>query len=260
MYNKPVITLLTDFGDRDGFTGIMKGIIAGINPDAGVIDISHQIEQGDINSAAFVLASSYKYFQEKSIHVVVVDPGVGSQRRPILVQTQNYYFIAPDNGVLKWIYAENKNVNVYHLNNPKYFLPEISQTFHGRDVFAPIAAHLSNGIAVTKLGTRITDYLTGKLELAEQKRNQIAGKVVYIDRFGNLITNIPKTLFTNKNLKSIRIKETVINKISQYYAQETTDSLVALVGSHNFLEIALVNGNAQKFLNVQIGEPVIIDL
>src|SRR3990172_5235382 len=172
-----VITLLTDFGNQDAYVGIMKGVIAGINPFANIIDICHSIPPQDIFSGAYLLYTSYKYFPRKTIHVAVVDPGVGSRTDIVCVETKDYFFLVPDNGLLSFILQEERPKSIFRVTNNKYFLPSPSNTFHGRDVFAPVAAHLSLGVKPQKMGIKI---------------NQLEHKIIYIEKFRNLITNIKK--------------------------------------------------------------------
>jgi len=191
MEPSPIITLTTDFGYRDPFVGIMKGVILNINPLANIIDITHGISPQNIMEAAFTIEMSFASFPSKTIHVVVVDPGVGSVRRPILVITDHYYFIGPDNGIFSQIYNLSESLNVIHLTAEHYFMAQISSTFHGRDMFAPAAAWLSKGINVSNFGDPIDDYVNMPISVPVMPtKNIIEGEVIYIDLFGNVITNI----------------------------------------------------------------------
>src|SRR6266478_233225 len=187
----PLITLTTDFGTRDWFAGTMKGVILGIHPRAKVVDLTHEIAPGDIWSGAFALNAACHFFPKGTIHVAVVDPGVGSSRRAITVQTTDYIFVGPDNGVLSWALAKQEIKAVHELENVDYFLPDVSATFHGRDVFAPVAAHLSRGVPVRKLGPRLKDFVRLPWPEVARRPGAITGEVIFIDRFGNAITNIP---------------------------------------------------------------------
>ncbi len=187
---KNIITLTTDFGTRDYFSGAMKGVILGINPEARIIDISHEVASHDIWGAAYLLGAAYEYFPQYTIHVVVVDPGVGSQRRPVLAVTDKHYFIAPDNGVLSFIYADPGFSKVIHLTADHYFREGQGSTFNARDVFAPAAAWLSKGIEANNFGEEITDYVRFNIPRSRKEGNEVAGEIVYIDKFGNAITNI----------------------------------------------------------------------
>ncbi|HLG30718.1 MAG TPA: SAM-dependent chlorinase/fluorinase, partial [Candidatus Brocadiales bacterium] len=191
MKKRHVITLLTDFGTKDSYVGIMKGIISGINPDANIIDLCHEIGRQDIFEGAYVLYSSYKFFPAGTIHVAVVDPGVGTKRKIICAKIRDYLFLAPDNGILSLVLTDEKPRLIIEVTNKKHFLPEISNTFHGRDIFAPVAAYLSRGINPLKLGKRLTKIKRIELPHPDaSKQGVLKGKVIYIDVFGNLITNI----------------------------------------------------------------------
>src|SRR3989442_15159550 len=180
-----LITLATDFGFSDWFVGTMKGVILGIAPRAAIVDITHEIPAGDIRAGAFALRASYRFFPKGTVHVVVVDPGVGSERKAIVVETDNYFFIGPDNGVLSWALAKERIKTIRALENEHYFLHPISGTFHGRDIFAPVAAHLASGVPTRKLGPVSKDFMRLPWPEPKRARNRIEAKIVCIDRFGN---------------------------------------------------------------------------
>jgi len=256
-----IITLTTDFGLKDPFVGIMKGVILSINPKVTLVDLTHNITPQNVKEATFALHSAYRFFPKGTIHVVVVDPGVGSKRRPLLVQTQDYFFIAPDNGVLELIFRENKP-KVYHLNNPQFFLKKISATFHGRDVFAPIAAYLTLSIPPEKLGKEINDYNRLDWPLPQIENDTLKGTIIYIDRFGNLITNISQRLFQDFIKNSpflIKIKGVTLNQIAPYYQAVPPGEIIAIWDSSDYLEIACSLGNAQEKLGVKVGEKVEVE-
>ncbi len=261
-----IITLTTDFGLKDPFVGIMKGVILSICPQVTLIDLTHNITPQNIKEATFVLAGAYRFFPKGTIHVIVVDPGVGSQRRPLLAETPNHFFIAPDNGVLELIYQKEK-VKVYHLNRSEYFLPQISATFHGRDIFAPVAAHLAHGVSPNALGEEITDFVRLNWPYPESSGRRLRGEVVYIDRFGNLITNISKEDFA-KFIKPfgqpaslrIHIKDITLDHISPFYLAERPGTILALWDSSDYLEIACCLGNAKERLGVGVGEIVVVEI
>ena len=254
-----IITLLTDFGYRDGFVGTMKGVILGINPKARIVDISHGIVQGDIDAASFVLNGAYCYFPSGTIHTVVVDPGVGSDRRAIAAQVDDYFFVAPDNGVLSMIFAKAAKPRVYNLTKREYHLSSISHTFHGRDVFAPIAAHLSNGIPIQELGTLITDSIIRTSKQPQVKSGAIHGEIIYIDVFGNLITNISSGLlndiFPSGKFK-IEVGEQIIPRICSSYTSQGHNKLLAIINSFDLLEIVVRDSNAAKELKLFRGGSV----
>jgi len=254
-----IITLTTDFGERDGFVGVMKGIILGINPKAKIIDITNEIERQNIDQAAFVIKNSFSFFPEGTIHIVIVDPGVGSLRRIIVIDYTNYVFLAPDNGVLKYVLSEKKNFRVYDVVNKDYFLKNVSSTFHGRDIFAPVSAYLSLGTDIEKFGPEVSDYIKGESFEPFKKGNKIIGKVIYCDRFGNIITNVKKDEVPEKYQEkdiSINIKDLNIKEISRFYSDGGKNRPIALFGSSGFLEIAVYLGNAEKSLDVKIGDSV----
>ncbi len=187
-----VITLLTDFGAQDAYVGIMKGVIAGMNPFADIIDICHNVPPQDIFSGAYLLYTAYKYFPKKTIHVAIVDPGVGSKRDILCVETENYLFLSPDNGLLSFVIQEERPKSIHRVTNDKYFLPALSSTFHGRDVFAPVAAHVSLGVKPRQLGIEINRLAQLEMPVPVHKNGQVGGEVISVDRFGNLITNISR--------------------------------------------------------------------
>ena len=251
---KSLITLLTDFGRKDHYVGTMKGVILSINPQVNIVDLCHEIDQGDIDAAAFVLSAAYRYFSKGTIHLVVVDPSVGSERRALAVKTKDHYFIAPDNGVLSPVFRAETDARVFHLTNKEYMLPEPGFTFHGRDVFAPVAAHLSTGMAVEKLGKPVDDFIVSRPTEPRLAGNKITGQVVYTDRFGNLVTNIARSYL--RNVEEIRLDHIRLKAIVDYYGQVEEGVAAALIGSHGNLEICIRNGNAATSLNVQKGDPV----
>lgn len=257
--DKRIITLITDFGIRDGYVGVMKGVIAGINPDALVIDISHEVAPQDISEAALIIRDSYRYFPKGTVHLAVVDPGVGGSRRPIVIETSDYIFVGPDNGVFTPIYESKEVLRVIELSNRDMFLPYVSGTFHGRDIFAPTAANLSKGLPVSIFGSEITDYVKIKSFSPEFKGNLMIGEVSYVDNFGNLITNIDKeTLsgFIGDEEFIIEIKGRSIPGLRRTYAEGEKGELLALMGSSDRLEIAVNHGNAGYTLGAGKGSPV----
>lgn len=259
------ITLTTDFGYKDPYVGIMKGVILYINPHAGIIDISHGIPPQDIMEASLVLRSSYNYFPNGTIHVAVVDPGVGNNRRPILVSTQYYYFIGPDNGIFSFAFEENHKVR--HLMATHYFLPSEDSTFDGRDVFAPVAAWLSKGIDAENFGEPIDDYVKMSIPRPEKVAdNLLEGEILSIDRFGNVSSNISrkdiKDLLNSEGplgdipeLK-IMIKGQEIRGLSRFYAQTFNKGPAAIINSSGLLEIYIYRGNAAKLLELKKGAKI----
>lgn len=239
---KRIVTITTDFGLEDHYVGAMKGAILSINPDARIIDISHEIPPHDIFKGAFTLRNFYRYFPKGTIHVAVVDPGVGSQRKPIAVEADGAIFVGPDNGVFSFIYRGSKSVKVFEITNSKYMLSDVSFTFHGRDIFAPAAAHLSLGVSVEDLGKRVRKPVELPIKEPEVRKNEIIGEFIYLDSFGNLVTNIPSDLL--KHESTIFIGKRVIKGISKSYADVSIGKLVAVLGSSGFLEISVNQGRA----------------
>lgn len=257
-----IITLTTDFGLSDGFVGMMKGVILGINPNATIVDITHDIAPQNIEQGAFLFANAFKYFPANSIHIVVVDPGVGSTRRPIAAQVGATIFVAPDNGVLTPAMETLKPLpRVVHLNRAEYWLKRVSRTFHGRDIFAPVAAHLSLGVPLESLGDPVNDWVRLPPSQASWRAsNEIVGRIVHIDRFGNAITNIGEEMLTG--MDRARIEVTIGGKtwqgIQPTYAMVRQGETLALISSSGYLEIAVREGNAAQAWGLRLGDEVLV--
>lgn len=259
-----IITLTSDFGTRDGYVGTMKGVILRINPDATIVDITHEIAPQNTEQGAFLFAASAKYFPANTIHVVVVDPGVGSTRRGIAVQAGETIFVAPDNGVLTKALGDKVSdsaVRAVQLTKAKFWLPFVSSTFHGRDIFAPVAAHLSLGTGIEALGEPITDWV--RLPAFWPTRRGTdgwVGRVTHIDRFGNIVTNIEADLLVNSDPRMVvvEIGGKKIVGLKRTYADAAEGELIALIGSGSDLEIAQRNGNASKTLGIVSGAEVVV--
>ena len=254
-----VISLITDFGLKDNFVGVMKAVILKINPQAQIVDICHEVKPHDILEAAFLLRSSFKYFPNGSVHLVVVDPGVGSERKKLLVKTKDYFFIAPDNGVLSLALKGQAPLKIIEITNKKYFLKPTSDTFHGRDIFAPTAAYLSKGQNFSKFGRRIKSIKELSLPQVKMTSKGLTAEIIYIDRFGNLVSNIDKEMLDNfikgKKFK-IYIKDKTIEKLSHSYNKGAYLKPLALIDSFNYLEIALNCGSARDYLGIGKGTPI----
>jgi S-adenosylmethionine hydrolase len=257
-----LITLTTDFGTADHFVGAMKGVILGIAPRAQIVDITHQIEPYAVNEAAFVIAQTWRYFPKRTVHVVVVDPGVGTARRPILAETGGQFFIAPDNGVLSMIYDSSPH-KVRVISNPKLMNKIVSRTFHGRDVFAPAAAHLLRGVARAKFGKLIQDYVrSSTLQPQQVSRNWYLGAILKVDRFGNLITNLHIDHFPEVKTRPFELRAGLerIHRLALTYAETAIGEVFVIVGSSGYLEIAANQSSAQKLIGCGAGAPVELDI
>jgi S-adenosyl-L-methionine hydrolase (adenosine-forming) len=244
----------------DGFVGTMKGVILRIQPRAAVVDITHEIAPGNIRGGAFALAASCRFFPKGTVHLAVVDPGVGSPRKAIAVQTAKSVFVGPDNGVLSWALAREKSRAIHALENEAYFLKPISRTFHGRDVFAPVAAHLSRGVPIRKFGPALKDFVRLDWPETRVRRGGFEGEVVYIDRFGNAITNLEGGLLRGSDGASCEIyaRHRRVCPLKTFYQAVAPKTPVALVGSSGFLEIAVNGGSAAKALGLAIGTRVVL--
>lgn len=266
MAGKQIISITTDFGEDDHFVGVMKGVMLKINPEATIVDINHQVSSYDIFDGAYSLAQSYHYFAPGTVHLVVVDPGVGSGRRPILVETKDYKFVAPDNGVLSLVYEREESVEVRHITSDQYFLSPVSNTFHGRDIFSPVAAWVSRGLDSAKFGNVITDYARFT-SLRPERVNEglVKGVAIKLDKFGNIITNIrpadvPQLFEENPPPFRITIKGREISRLSKSFAEGKPSEIFALLGSSGFLEICTNCGSAAKELDADRGAEVEISL
>ncbi len=261
----PIITLLTDFGMADYFVGAMKGAILSVNESARIIDITHEIPPHDVRAGAFVLRAAYQTFPANTIHVAVVDPGVGSARRPILINAQEHSFIGPDNGLFSFVYeSEAATQRVFHLNREQYFRPNVSATFHGRDVFAPIAGALANGVPASELGDEIKDYVRqDKITPRFFADGHIEASIIHIDRFGNCVTNLTRRELTDERIAhgiQLIVGDQTITSFQRFFAEGTATSskLFAVWGSAGFLEIAASCDSAARLLNAQSGQQVFL--
>jgi len=245
-----IITLTTDFGESDPYVAMMKGVILSINPDAKIIDISHQIPAGSIQEGGLIIKESYTYFPSGTVHVGVVDPGVGGTRRPIAVLVDNYFFVGPDNGLFSTIIETQRHAVVIHLKETKYWMQSISPTFHGRDIFAPVAAHLSLGVNPFLMGEKIDNPTPLAYPLPHKNNSDLVGEIIRVDHFGNLITNITREhlspFLASKDL-IITVGRLTLKKISTTYNDVPEDQPLALIGSSDLLEIAINMGRAADY-------------
>ncbi|MCE2500353.1 MAG: SAM-dependent chlorinase/fluorinase [Dehalococcoidia bacterium] len=276
----PPIVLLTDFGLADAYVGMMRGVIASVNPDIPVIDLTHGIGPQDIRHGAVVLADSHRYFPPHSIFVAVVDPGVGTDRAAILLDTPDGRYLAPDNGLLTLVcreyapsFGEDETSSptalpgvcrAWRLTNPAYWQHPVSDTFHGRDVFAPVAAHLSRGVPPDSLGEPEDAIVALPLPSPRPEGNTVRGQVIFADAFGNLVTDITENVLSGMGISSgdpsvtVRVAGCAIAGLSRTFHHPPGDGLRALLGSHGRLEVVVVNGNAAQFLRVKSGDPVVV--
>ncbi|RJQ44210.1 MAG: hypothetical protein C4538_10695 [Nitrospiraceae bacterium] len=266
MVERPIVTLTTDYGLKDSFVGMLKGVILGINPNAKIIDITHNIERHNILQASQVIGMSYRYFPPATIHVVVVDPGVGGERRPILVITENHYFIGPDNGVFTPIFEKEYSnfFKVLNLTSSHYFLPINGATFHGRDIFAPVAAWLSKGVDSQKFGVQISDHL--KINIPKpllSGDNTIQGEVISIDNFGNASSNITMDDLSKLAPIDEKHKFKILFKGNKllfvnYYAEANDSSLYATINGFGHLELFVNQDNASRLFSITMHDPIVV--
>ena len=257
-----MITLTTDFGLKDPYAAEMKAVILGICPHAVIVDITHEIAKFNIRMGAYVLASATPYFPKGSIHVAVVDPGVGTQRRPIVIQTKQSFFVGPDNGLLILAAEKQDITSIYELTNPQLMLPKVSSTFHGRDIFAPAAAHLLNGVKPAEFGPEIHEVAKPEFAKATGRNGVLVGEVLHVDGFGNIITNITEREVAQSHVKGAVSVELPSGRLTlrfcKAYGETKPDEPLALIGSHGFLEISVNQGSAAEKFKTKTGDKVIV--
>ena len=266
-----IVTLTTDFGIDDPYIGILKGVILSVSPSANIVDIKHSIVPQNIAEASFVIGNSYRFFPKNTLHTVIVDPTVGSSRRLVILETQNGTFIAPDNGLLSHVLEDHgeltlidndnsvtvpSNCKAYWVNEREYWLSSISSTFHGRDIIAPVVGHLLSGVAPSKVGESINVLHYTPRSKPLLGKDRITGTIVYSDRFGNLISDIPVALLSSMTYPSFQIGERHITGFYKYYSEG--HALIGLIGSFNTLEIAFVNGNASEVTGAKVGDRIVV--
>jgi S-adenosylmethionine hydrolase len=262
--SNPIITLTTDYGTSDHLAGVLKGVILRILPNATVVDITHQVVPVDLLDGALTIGSAYSYFPPRTVHVVVVDPGVGTERRPIVVTGDQHFFVAPDNGVLSLVYDREPSVKVRHITAEHYFLTPVSGTFHGRDIFAPVAAWLAKTYQTEVFGDEITDFVRFTLPRPKPAGTALKGVVLRVDTFGNLMTNfmaedVPAVMASSGKIK-LQIGNTRVERLTQTFAQGAAGEPIALVGSSGYLEVALNRGHAARTLGAGRGTEVTLEL
>ncbi len=266
MANRPLITLTTDFGLNDHFVGTIKGVILDIAPEAEIVDICHAVQAFDVLDGALTIAQAYSYFPNGTVHLVVVDPGVGTARRPILLSTGRHYFVAPDNGVLSLVYAREERLQVRHIDAAHYYRQPVSNTFHARDIFAPVAAYLAKGVEVAKFGEAITEFVRFNAPKPKATEgNTLRGVILKVDRFGNMITNftpqdVPALFQTNPPAFKILVGKREITEIHANYAEGAPNEVFGILGSMGYLEIAANRAAAAQIIGSGKGSEVNIVL
>jgi S-adenosylmethionine hydrolase len=257
MKKHKVVVLLTDFGTSDQYVASMKGVILSLAPRANIVDLSHHISPQNITQAAFLLWSSHSYFPKETLFVCVVDPGVGTSRRILCVDTGHYKFLAPDNGVLKYVLASCKNPRVTNVTRKEYFQKNVSYTFHGRDIFSPVAAHMLQGVASHKLGPRVMPNY-GKEEFVQVKgirRKIYRGSILHIDHFGNIITNFSCRMVPERSVLTIGKKS--VRQSFATYGDATNKHAFMIIGSSGLIELSVHDGNAARVLNARLNQPLV---
>ena len=255
-----LITITTDFGNLNGFVGTMKGVIYNITPDAQIVDITHEIPAQDVRTGSIALWRAVPYFPAGTVHIAVVDPGVGTTRRPIAAKLGDQYFVLPDNGLitpmLEDAKAAGKEITIVHLDKPQYWLPTVYTTFHGRDIFAPSGAWLAKGVALQEMGTLITDPVLTPLPKPEKTDTGYKANIIVIDVFGNCSTNLRVSQVPDLSKATLKIKNETIEGIVPSYGHRKLGDLVAVTDSEGFVEIAVVNGSAARQFGIQLDDPV----
>jgi S-adenosylmethionine hydrolase len=261
--SRPLITLLTDFGTQDAYVGSMKGVILGLNPEVALVDLTHDLPPQDVMAGALVLAASAPFFPAGTIHLAVVDPGVGSHRRALAARCRGHFWVGPDNGLFHLIFRQSPDLKIVSLKEAEYFLTPVSDTFHGRDIFAPVAAHLSLGVELSRFGPAMTDPVS--LEIPEPAFGpaEVKGEIIYVDRFGNLVSNLPaldlKEWLGGRRF-SLQVGSLKLRELSRIYTDAAPGEFLALPGSHGWLEIACARDNAARRLGLGPGQAVVIHL
>ncbi len=255
-----ILSLLTDFGLRDGYVGVMKGVIWQIAPEIQIADISHNISPQNVLEGAIAWGRTVPYFPDGSVHIGVIDPGVGTQRRPIAARLGSHYFVLPDNGLISMLLdSAEKNdqpIEFVHLDNPKFWLPEISNVFHGRDIFSPVGAHLAMGIQLKELGSPINDPVRLIIPRPQRSPGGVVGEVISIDNFGNLASNIMQSDLDGLGLVTVHVADIKIDGLVSTFGEQPPGELIALYGTRSDLLISVVNGNAANDLKVKVGDLV----
>ena len=265
---RPVVAIMTDFGLGESDVGVMKAVIIGITPETQIIDITHDIPPQNVPSGAWVLSYGYRYYPKRTVFVCVVDPGVGSPRSAIAVHAGDWYFVGPDNGLFSYIYAQQTIHGAVVLSNSAFHLPQVSSTFHGRDIFAPVGAHLARGVALHELGTFLDPQALQRIDVQPPERHgsHIDAQVLYVDTFGNLVTNIPLSivpdLFSSKHVQIVFLtNQVVVDRRRRFFAEGPADNQPFIFGdSSDYVGVAIQNGNAARSLGLGPGAPITFDI
>lgn len=261
-----VVTLLSDFGLKDPYVAEMKAVILSISPEAQIVDVTHEIEKFNIHMGAFVLASAAPHFPSKTIHMAVVDPGVGTKRRSIIVETKRGLYVGPDNGLLMLAAHKEEITKVHHIVNPKYMLPKVSNTFHGRDIFAPTAAHLASGIAPSEFGPSIQDYTFPEFAKPQVREGEVVGEVLHIDGFGNVVSNISEVNLEREGFRegdSLSVSlggKSLTLRFCSAYGEVPNGMALVLINGGGFLEVAVNKGSASRVLGAKVGNSFRVSL
>ena len=261
-----IISLLSDFGHKDPYVAEMKAVILSIRSEVRIVDVTHEVEKFNIRMGAYVLASAAPYFPPNTVHVAVVDPGVGTQRRAIIVETRHSFYVGPDNGLLMLAAQKEHMTNVYTIDNPKYMLPNVSKTFHGRDIFAPIAAYLAAGTKPSDFGAVIDDYTVPDFVKPHQRNGELLGEVLHIDDFGNIISNISAEDLKNVGINEgtalqVRLGDKIVSLMfCSAYGEVAADAPLALVGSSGFLEVAINQGSASRTFGAKVSDAFCVSI
>ncbi len=258
---RPIVTLLTDFGLADAYAGVMKGVILGIAPEVTAVDLCHEVPPQDVQAGAFLLMASYAYFPAGTIHLAVVDPGVGTERQIVAVRAGDRYFVGPDNGLLRWaVDRAGGAAALVGVENPDYRLSQVSTTFHGRDVMAAAAAHLAKGVPLDALGPAVPRLAGEPFPEPERKGGALAGRVIYVDRYGNCITNLPSPDLPDGAASLPEKVEAAGHRLPLFrtYGHSPPGRALAVTGSAGFVELAVRNGNAARDLGLGVGAEVVV--
>lgn len=254
-----VIGLITDFGVQDHYVGVMKAVMLDVNPKANIVDIVHEIEPGNLRQGAFVLYKTYSYFPRGTVFLAVIDPGVGSGRFPVVVKTRNYYFVGPDNGVLSLAAYADRIIEKRQLTKSRYFLKKVSRTFHGRDIFAPVSAYVAKGVRLSSFGPQTQTLRKLLLPQVSVAKKEIEAEVLYVDRFGNLVTNLDKRRLLDcvgRKKFIARINRKKLFLLSEYYAQSKAGVPFFIEGGFSLLEVSLKNASAQNYFKASVGTKI----